>query len=226
MDNLLEILVPLIFAAIYFFGNMLGKSKDEEDAPPMRRAREAGEDGEAAERQRRIQEEIRRKIMERRQAASGDQPQVAPAGREQSERRRELESRREVREVQREEPRESVDESQPVPPALAREKKEDVHKPVFSWNESDDAYDTAMQAQLKQIEATKRRAEKLRKEAAEKRKVVEGRSRKERQTGGYFTGSVRESLQDPQAARVAFIYGEVLGRPVSLRKEQSVPGLN
>ena len=37
--------------------------------------------------------------------------------------------------------------------------------------------------------------------------------------------SVRSNLKDPKVARSAFIYGEVLGPPVSLRKGSGVPGL-
>jgi hypothetical protein len=232
MDNILEILVPLIFAAIYFFGNMFGKSKDGEDsaAPsPSRRDAEGEGAGEGAERQRRIQEEIRRKIMERRRA-TGDSPSpAAPAAYEQRERREEVEARHETREV-RKETREAVHGRRDVPPPLvptAYGAEPEPASGIFSWDESDNAYENSMQAQLKQIEETKRRAEKLKKQAAERRKTVEEPSRNKRRTGGYFTGTVRESLQDPRAARMAFIYGEVLGKPISFRKgESSVPGLS
>ena len=76
MDNILEILVPLAFAAIYFFGNMLsGKKEDEEQPPPLvPRDAASDENRDDAERQRRVQDEIRRKIMERRRTQSGDGP--------------------------------------------------------------------------------------------------------------------------------------------------------
>ncbi|MGB0743496.1 MAG: hypothetical protein ACPGSB_03120 [Opitutales bacterium] len=221
MDNLLEILVPLIFAAIYFFGSMFGKSKDDEDAPPGQpRRRGADEqDADAVERQRRIQEEIRRKIMERRRSAEGSQTETVPSGQELRERREEVEAPQESRQVKQE-------TSGGPPPLVGHAEERQATPPTFSWDESDNAYGASMQAQLKQIEATKRRAEKLKNEAAKKRKDLEGTTKAKRRSGGYFTGPVRESLQDPQAARVAFIYGEVLGQPVSLRKGQSVPGLN
>ena len=222
MDNILEILIPLVFAAIYFFGNMFGKSKDEDEASPgaPRRRLAEDEDSEAVERQRRIQEEIRRKIMERRQATSrGGSPEVAPSRMETLERRQEAEAevRREVRK-----PQEVPEDQRERPYHFERDPK----TKVFSWDESDDAYDGTMQAQLKRIEATRRQAERLKREAAKKRKTTESRPERRQRSGGYFSGTVRESLQDPQAARVAFIYGEVLGPPVSLRKESSVPGLN
>jgi hypothetical protein len=86
-----------------------------------------------------------------------------------------------------------------------------------------------MQERLEQIEATKRRAEKLKREAdAARKQTKDTRSKTDSRKGRrYLGGPIRESLQDPAAARVAFIYGEVLGRPVSQRKEaSSVPGLN
>ena len=71
MDNLLEYIIPVIFAAIYFFGNLLSKNGDEGEAAPGAPRRSSESDPEAAERQRRIQEEIRRKILERRQSEQG-----------------------------------------------------------------------------------------------------------------------------------------------------------
>jgi hypothetical protein len=234
MDNFLEILIPLIFAAVYFFGNMFsGKSKEEEDGPPtLPRSRGGEGDPEAAERQRRIQEEIRRKITERRRA-SGGEPKTsspAPAGHEFRQRRQEVEAPRQAREAA-EARRERAEATREEPSAYSmptHEREAESASPTFTWDESDNAYDSTMQARLKRIEATKRKAEKLRRQAAERSDGSDGGSgRRQQRTGGYFTGTVRESLQDPQAARVAFIYGEVLGRPVSLRKEaSSVPGLS
>ena len=215
VDNILEILVPLAFAAIYFFGNMLtGKKEDEEKPPPMvPRNAASDENRDDAERQRRIQEEIRRKIMERRRAQSGDRP--APQL-----------SRESMR--PREEPAKAAPE--PAPRQVAR--KRDQPEGSFSWDSSDNAYDKDMEARLRQIEETKRRGERLKRQADTahmKNEVGSGaRKRNKRRSGGYFSGPVRESLADPAAARVAFIYGEVLGRPVGLRdtSASNVPGLN
>ena len=234
MDNILEILIPLIFAAVYFFGNAFsGKSKDEEDGPPtLPRGRDAEDEPEVAERQRRIQEEIRRKIMERRRAAGGETaaPAAAPAGHELRERRKEVVARRQTREAEKAR-RETAEAPHKEPSAYSiptHEREAESASPTFTWDESDNAYDNTMQARLRQIEETKRKAEKLRQQAA-KRGIGDdsGTTRRKQRSGGYFTGTVRQSLQDPRAARVAFIYGEVLGRPVSLKKgSSSVPGLS
>lgn len=229
MDNILEILIPLAIAAVYFFGNMFsGKSSEDEDSPSsLPRSRDEGErEADAGEQQRRVQDEIRRKIMERRRAAEGRSTAETAAGQEFHERRREAEAHREAPagdEVRREA------EEQPSPYMESPYQGESEHaSEAFSWEESDNAYENSMQAKLRRIEETKRKAEQLKKQAAQNRGAADGQKKRGRQrTGGYFTGTVRESLKDPQAARVAFIYGEVLGQPISLRKGSSaVPGLN
>lgn len=234
MDNILEILVPLIFAAIYFFGNMVtGKSKDDEDAPSqLPRRRNPDEiDPEIVERQRRIQEEIRRKIMERRQAGSESGVPAAGLGELRREPAQEVRAKREESGQTRKETRERVHENRSSPPPLVSGKpsgsEPEPLRPVFSWDESDDAYASSMEAQLKQIEATKRQAEQLKREAVSKRKSMEGSTGQKVGSGRRFTGTVRDSLRNPEAARAAFIYGEVLGQPVALRKGAgTVPGLS
>lgn len=232
MDNILEILIPLAIAAVYFFGNMFsGKSEENEEKPPSLSRQRGGQDEDdidVHERQRRIQEDIRRKIMERRGGSGSEQPQAAPAGDEWQERRSVAQAPRETSEAQKN-TREAVHETRDDR-ATRRDSGQgygyEATPPAFSWDESDNAYDSGMQAQLKRIEATKRQAEKLKKQAAQRQKTSKDEEKPKRRTGGYFTGTVRESLQDPQAARVAFIYGEVLGTPIGLRKgSSSVPGL-
>jgi hypothetical protein len=77
MDNILEILIPLIFAAIYFFGNMFSGKSDGDSAPSIPGGRQE-EDPDVIERQRKIQEEIRRKIAERRGEEGSRAPLNAP----------------------------------------------------------------------------------------------------------------------------------------------------
>lgn len=215
MDNLLEYIIPLIFAAIYFFGNMFAKSgsADEEETGP-RRPLSPVEDPEAMERQRRIQEEIRRKIMARRSGAEDASPanvQPIPQNTEPQPMYREAEPAAEQRTSSQDWARDAED------------------KAAFSWDRSDDAYETQMQSRLREIEATNQRAAKLKDEAKVANERVNRRKASseptKRKRSGLLSGSVRESLKDPAAARAAFIYGEVLGAPISLRKESAVPGL-
>ena len=114
MDNILEILIPLIFAAIYFFGNMFSGKSDGDSAPSIPGGRQE-EYPDVIERQRKIQEEIRRKIAERRGGEDSRSPLDAPSY--------------------------SPAPSQTQPPLAT--------------------YESQIQERLKRIEATNRRAEKL-----------------------------------------------------------------
>lgn len=179
MDNIFEYIIPIAFAAIYFFGNKLSeKTKEVFDQRP--------EDTEVDDRQRRIQEEIRRKIMERRNDASRASPSKSfpKAG-------------------------DGVDVPKSKP------------EPVTSTS---DTFASQLKARLEKVEATNRQAQELQKQGAiiassNSRSVARSRA------GGLFSGNVRSSLRDPAAARAAFIYGEVLGTPVSQKKVSNVPGL-
>jgi hypothetical protein len=222
MDNLLEILVPLIFAAVYFFGNLLsGKSEDEGTGPP-KLPHQPGGHGEAedyAERQRQIQEAIRRKIMQRRQAAAETQEVPAPEAPVITRR----EPHKQVREQHKEVQQRNVPQVEPTPAPVVTP---DEPSGAFSWDASDNVYEHQMQERLQQIEAAKRRAEVLRRQAdlqktatSAPRSAAAERGRRPR--GGLLSGPVRKVLRDPAAARVGFIYGEVLGKPVSLRPSGS-----
>ena len=83
-----------------------------------------------------------------------------------------------------------------------------------------------MEAQLKKIEATKREVSRLQSQSTQKLTQTKGGTdnpQVARKQSSFR--SVRSNLKDPKVARSAFIYGEVLGPPVSLRKGSGVPGL-
>ncbi len=176
MDNILEILIPLIFAGIYFFGNMFSGKSDGDSAPRIPGGRQE-EDPDVIERQRRIQDmrEIRRRIAERRgggdSRSSLDAPSSSPA----------------------------ASQTQP-PPAT---------------------YESQMQERLQRIEATEKRAEKLKQQV----RITQTNSTFAQNPSRIFRGSARATLRDPSAARTAFIFGEILGQPISQRKTQTIPGL-
>lgn len=249
MDNIFEILVPLVIAGIYFFGNMLSKKSDDDAAPkgaPRRGSEDA--DADAIGRQRGIQEDIRRKIMERRLGEQGSSRPGHVEGRASAssadqalrERREAVEQRRQQRQEEKQSTRgrHKADrqlQGHPTSHIPHPKSRSSAHpESAFSWDESDNAYEQEMQAKLQQIEATRQKAEKLKKQATTTK-------RSERQTStsrqpalslsngpalGLSRGSVRSTLSDPAAARAAFIYGEVLGQPVSQKKHQTVPGLS
>jgi len=209
----------LIVGAIYFFGNFIAKKTDDEGPTPPKRDFDSAEEADAAERQRRIQDEIRRKIMERRREAE--------AGRTESNRPVAEPSQQERPPVTAFRDREQSRDYRQQPPPLSPTAKPASSGP-FSWDTSDDVYEQKMEVQLKRIEETKRQAAKLKKQAGMERKPTEvSRSTRRRSAGkGILSGPVRTVLNDPAAARAAFVYGEVLGQPISMRKQSNVPGLS
>ena len=174
MDNILEILIPLIFAAIYFFGNMFSGKSDGDSAPSSASGRQE-EDPDVIERQRKIQEEIRRKIAQRRGGEDSPAPLDVPSS----------------------------------GPAPRQSQPETV------------SYESQMQERLRRIEATEKRAKKLKQQAG----ITRGNATFAKNPSRIARGSARSTLRDPSAARTAFIYGEILGQPVSQRKTQTIPGL-
>jgi hypothetical protein len=176
MDNILEILIPLIFAAIYFFGNMFSGKSDVDSAPSSGSGRQE-EDPDVIERQRKIQEirEIRRKIAHRR-SSEGSRAHLGSAS------------------------------SSPAP----RQNKPETA-----------SYESQMQERLQRIEATEKMAKKLKQQS----RINYSNTTFAQNPPWIARGSARSILRDPSAARTAFIYGEILGQPVSQRKTQTIPGL-
>ena len=204
MDHFLEILIPLIFAAIYFFGNMFS-GKDKDDSGPAQAPHHRSEDTEpdAIERQRRIQEEIRRKIMDRRRQAPGGSPTESV-----------------------ETPAPARPQASEVGPRTVSRKAPEQSGFPSPVSQPSNLYESQMQARLQQIEVTKRQAEKLRQQAAMVGMPAPGHPEATWKRTSLFRGSVRAGLKDPVVARAAFVYAEVLGQPVSQRKSSTVPGLS
>ena len=214
MEDFFDILIPLVIAAVYFFGNILSKKSgdDLEEGLPMPRKREREVDPEQAERQRQVREEIRRKIEERRREAPAtpaspgfpNPPPVVTAPPEPARSVRERTKRTNER----------VHETRaPVPVPESAEVE-----PDFSWDASDDIYENTMQAQLAQIEATRKKAAALKAQGAAATQKLGRQGRRSPKAGrGLLKGPVRVALRTPDAARTAFIYGEVLGKPVGMR---------
>ena len=211
LEDILKTIGTIVFVAIYFFGNLLFKGKDEDETGSPTLPRQRGESGdgsdEYAERQRQIQEAIRRKIQERRQAASESTPTPEPVAVHREQRKEVVERHKETQQ--------RAPHVEPTPVVVEADER-------FSWDESDNAYEQQMQARMQQIEATKRRAEALKRQASASTAATDAhRPRKRSTRGGLLAGSVRSTLRDPGAARTAFVYGEVLGKPVGLRPSGS-----
>lgn len=204
MENIFEILVPLIFAAIYFFGNMM--SKKEADSPPSKRQRPTEEEEAIQARQREIQEAIRRKILERRGGSKA--PSEAP------------QSERPGGYPRRPEPRPEPVSSVPPEPEVV------TSSPVagsFSWDSSGNAYQEQMKERERQIEETRKQAEAIRKQAGALSTSVQRSSRSPRRSGRSFSGPLRSRLNNPGDARAAILYAEVLGPPLGLGGRTRIP---
>ncbi|MEC7274065.1 MAG: hypothetical protein VXU48_02350 [Verrucomicrobiota bacterium] len=195
MDNIFEYIIPIAFAAIYLFGNKLSeKTKEVFD--------QQSEDTDLEDRQRRIQEEIRRKIMERREE-SEEQAEAWSA------------------------PVRRSDASSSSPTNTFPDTGDGVDLPepkAESVTSSSDTFASQLEARLEKVEATTRQAEKLKKQG-QIATSSNSQSGSKSRTDVLLSGNVRSSLRDPSAARAAFIYGEVLGAPVSLKKVSNIPGL-
>ena len=174
MDNILEILIPLIFAGIYFFGNMFSGKSDGDSAPNTPCDRQEDEP-DIIERQRKIQEEIRRKIAQRRGGGDSRSPLDAP-----------------------------------IPSSKPRQSQPETV-----------CFESQMQERVKRIEATKRRAEKLKEQVH----ITQSSSTLEQNLPRLVCGSARATLRYSSAARIAFIYSEILGQPISLKRNEIIPGL-
>lgn len=215
MDSLLEVVIFIVVGIVYTLWNFITNREDNEpgsSAAPHREREPSNRDPEFKERQRRIQEEIRRKIEERRggSAASRTPPpirqQQAPVS------RRDLET------------------PPPVPTvSLEKEEKPELQHNDFSWDVSDNVYATQMEERLREIEKTKQRAAAMKHQVKER--GVEASAQRRRgsrpRSGGLGAAPVRETLTGSKAARAALVYAEVLGQPVALRKSSShLPGLS
>ena len=214
MEHLFDILVPLVFVVIYFFGNMFSKKSEGDERPtPRRQPRPDCEPSQAdldyAERQRRIQEEIRRKIEARRQGAGEPQTGTVPMATpppiadDLNRRRHAVRERLKERAQKQKKTHESVHES-----TAHLSPTHEVDAEVegrFSWDTSDNVYEQAMEDRLKQIEATKRQAAALRQRVkATDNPIGSMPSRRPTSKGSALpSGSVRDTLKHPGAARAA-----------------------
>lgn len=209
MNWVLEHLQLLIgaAAAIAYYLNRRRQTVDGDDVVPKPKSREAEEQ---AERTRRVQEEIRRKIAERRGGQSPAEPPV----------------RRSVPPLVR---AERVPPLDPFGGPMRRVLKK--LEPTASKTEpqadartgGSDSAEMARQArlaeQLRELEAVRAAHERR---AAELR-ASKQRSREQRNTTAVFVNgreSLRDALRNPAEVRRAVVLREILSAPVGLRKER------
>ena len=198
MENIIELVITIIFGFFWLFGNNLFNKNQEEQEPvqptTQRRKKKRDRDSVSSDseaRQYEIREFIRRKIEEHRQQG-------------------------EPRPVVTFEPEPQEEMREPLVVAKTAEAKTDE---PFSGSSDEGAYTLEMQARLREIEATKRQAEALRSKVKqivpESEDTDSGKSFE--QEYRLSLRSVKSALKNPRSARAAFIYGEILGKPVSLQ---------
>lgn len=213
MENLLEILIPVIviisWAASKMFEQNSGGDSDS-----------SREDSEAAERRRAIQEEIRRKIAERMggaapQSRSGPPPMPgAPA-------------QREYNPFAPDESQRPYQPGQATPPPITMRRSAAPSAP--SYEAPTRNFEEELQQQREAMAAARRQAEAARREAQAKLSSLQpGHDKPKHKHSAYdlphFSGlslasEVKAMLQDPRAARKAFLQAEIIGTPVGLRRD-------
>lgn len=213
LEDLLKLVFSLVFGAIYLFGGQIFKGNKEDKPQQRQTSRKTSKDDPAVNeheaRQQEIREAIRRKIMERR----GEKNSSEPAHQEPS-----LAQNRD-RSVEGSATLENKYPSATGKTVAPAQKTVKADEP-FSWDISDNVYDKEMQQRLQQIEATKRRAKALKQQIG--RRFDPGLQKsdhsKKSVPTGLHSGSVRSTLRNPRTARKAFIYSEILGKPLSLKQ--------
>ncbi len=212
----LEILIPIIIIAVYIFSGLRGRGGDSQSADPEP---DSPEGREAAAERERVQAEIRERILERRREAENafnqkkaeveqvnqpaSPPPVPPAARTQA---------REMRRPT------NIPQAPDRPEMPGR-----PSDPTFSWSDSGNPFAKELAEKREQIAKTQRQADALRKKHGSGKPAQSsfpsgGSTERGKHSAGIFRGSVRETLLEPGAARKAIILGEVMGKPVSMRK--------
>lgn len=214
LENL-GLVIVVIIAAVSFLRGVFQTLKGDAEKPP-RRARPEFEDPEAAERTRRVQEEIRRKIAERRTGESGEvfeqpAPEVFDAPRE------------------RIPPLVRPTQTPPVDPfggpmrKIVRKLEEAAEAAERRFELADDGAAQAALERQRRLEEQMRALEAARE--AERRRAAEIAAAVRQDERGAARGvrvpspvmGLRAQLRDPGELRRAIVLREVLGPPVGLR---------
>ena len=200
MDNLLEILLPLIFFAIYFGSQFFGKKGEEED------------DGKPVpDELRKVREELRRKIEERRNASKGG---GEPRGQAEPAAARERQGGSVLRETHTR--RSMVDEREEARTRQAAgEAEEFARVPAQASTIEQD-----LEAQMEEVRRSREKVAAARKDSREKSAALASRAKSQRaRSPESYRQFLREALKDPENLRRSFILHEVFGTPLGMRRD-------
>jgi hypothetical protein len=214
VDSWFELLIPIIVVILYLMNRMRGGG-DELESPPR-------DDSEADEEARRIQEEIRRKIVARQQGREMEET-------EQPESEGPVYSSREA-EPQRFERYDSPSEA-PVSESF-RSRTEVVTPtavPAAFGSGGDRDYQAELQEQLARVQEAKKarqQATRVARETARTQSATSGlggvgfrhtSGQVQRRYRNYPVSQVQQELFNRDGLKKAFVLKEVLGPPLSLR---------
>ncbi|MBC2596334.1 hypothetical protein H5P28_18865 [Ruficoccus amylovorans] len=226
MDQLGEWLVPVVVFVIWAINAamQMAKKKGEQEEEAEQESRPytpldhpANDNNERA---RRIQEEIRRKIAERRgeapppreQADNGPPPLRQPADHRMPsplEAPRPVSNQREPQHRRQQFPRPNTTSTEP--------------SPYFEVPPPPRNYEAEIEEQRRQAEEALRRAEAVRRQTRAKTPARAPRKPILEHSGDAtfksIRGSLRRDLKDPAAVRRAVLHYEIIGPPVSLRHD-------
>lgn len=199
MDNLEDIVVPIIIGIVFLLQAIFGRKKpngEDEDGPT------AADD--PSDQFRKIREEIQRRIEENRRKQEGGASPAAPHQPAGSQR---------------------IPTMRPASsPAPAAQRPAAAHRPAATHEVSGAERMRQMQAQIDEARKRARqdelRAAAIRRETEERASAYGGystRSAHPFQSTADLVESVVSDLQDPVSARKALLFSEIFGAPVGLR---------
>jgi len=200
MDNFLEILLPLLFFAVYFISQFFGKkSGDDEEAPKQENVPDD---------MRKIREELRRKIAERRGQKPGEpQPQnrkIEPVPVDDARGGSVLKESRKRRGMV-DEKREAFERSGEGVPSYK--------KPVVAESN----FERDLEMQMEEVRRSEAKVESARKLSRERAESIRAGAKKKSIIS--YRQFLREALEDPNSLQKSFVLYEVFGTPVGMRRD-------
>ena len=240
MDNFLEVLIPIIFAIIYLIGGAF-KGKNEDEGKPERPNPSGGGTSTLSDRERQIQEEIRRKIRQNQQGGDTSAADTSPAPSTYDPTRPERGSRR-YDPTKPEWMQQDTSEPEPEPEreVVRRTYREPEPEPEAAptWESSRSAgMLDEIEERQKQIAEIQRKAQEMKDRAARDMRRAKKDKRRERLKNspygmpgsrrrlterGSFRDEVIAGLKNPDEFKRSILTYEILGTPVGERRQGKI----
>ncbi len=192
--NWIEYLLPIIFFVLYGISKLFGKGEDDKSGAPATPPDES-------ERQRKIQDEIRRRIAERQQETVEDEPSptLTPP----------------MPTFDRPTATQRSPFSIPIPPEPRVTPMREPEPPA--------AIDLQKQltAQMERLREANRESERVQQPMTRKAQRDDYSLRKKRGSKSTFRREITSMLEDSKSARKAFLYSEIFGTPMGQRRQST-----